>query len=129
MKMNKQQLNAMIFFSIVYGLALFFLVFKFNVIPVKITVLAILAMVAIELLIIALSRLLEPVFQVILKITGYFGRFIFAIVSTVVFYFILTPIALFKRITGNSPMPAKIDKTADSYFETWESSESIEKQY
>lgn len=129
MKMNKQQLNATIFFSIVYWLGLFFLVFKFKVIPVKTTVVAIVVMVVINLLIFALYKVLEPVFRGLLFVTGYIGKFIFGVISTIVFYFILTPIALFKRLTGKSPIPVKIDKTAESYYEPWEPSEGVDKQY
>ncbi len=127
--MNKQQLNASIFFTIVYWLTLYFLVFRFKVIDVRITVLTVAIFIAINILLFALYKILEPAFRGLLFVTGYIGKFIFGIISSLVFYLILTPVALIKRISGKSPMPVKIDPEAESYYEPWEPSEGIDKQY
>ncbi len=85
--------------------------------------------VFIYMIIILSSRYLVPVFEFILKITGKIGNKIFSLITILVYYLILTPIALYKKILGQELLKFKIDKKKKSYYEIWESSDDVSKQY
>lgn len=85
--------------------------------------------IAVNLVIILLARFLVPVFDFISKITKKIGTVIFAVITIFVFVFVLTPIALFKRLRGHKMLKYKFEKEKETYFDEWESSSNIEKQY
>jgi len=129
-KNTKQKaLNAAIFFTILLWLLVYFLMIRHHLLVSRVTPVVWVVLIVIQVLIFLLATYLVPAFEFISKYTGKIGSFIFGMITTVVYYFILTPIAVFKRLTGKPLLHVKIDKTQVSYYEQWESSVSIEKQY
>lgn len=129
MKIDKKVANTAVFFSILYWLAVYFLAIKNKVVVSRLSGVAWLVIIGIYGVVVLCSTFLEPVFEWVLKVTGWMGSLIFGIVTTVVYYFILTPIALVKRVMGKPLMRVRIDKSCSSYYEDWEPSESVEKQF
>lgn len=129
MSMNKKTVNTAVFFTILYWIFTYVLVFKKGLIFKELTTVNIAIMIALNLLLIGLTKFLVPAFELILKITGKIGTFIFALITTLVFIFVLTPIAFFKRLRGQQLLKYKFEKDQTTYFEEWESSPDIEKQY
>ncbi|UCH92095.1 MAG: hypothetical protein JSV88_17590 [Candidatus Aminicenantes bacterium] len=127
--MNKKTLNTAIFFTILYWLLVYFLVIKRKFLVKELNLAAVLVLILINLVIILCSGFLRPVFELVLKVTQKIGTLIFGLITTVVYFFILTPIALFKRLTGKQLMNVRIEKDKDSYYEAWELPGNIEKQY
>lgn len=129
MKIENKTKHTALFFTILYWLLAFLLVFRKKLIFKEITLGNIALMIGAYLLLMLLSPFLVPVFELVTKITKRIGVLIFGIITTLVYYLILTPIALFKKITGQQLLKIKYDKDADSYFEDWEPSSNMEKQY
>ena len=127
--MNKKTINTAVFFTILYWLLIYVPVFKKKLIFKELTVVHITIIIAFNLLLIGLSKFLTPVFESILKITGKIGTLIFALITTIVFIFVLTPIAFFKRLGGQPLLKYRFEKDKTSYFEEWEPSPDLEKQY
>ncbi len=127
--MRKKRVNAAIFFTILLWLAVYFLVIKYKLVFKEQTAVSWVVIAGVNLVIILSARFLVPAFELILKGTGKIGAFIFGVVSTLVYFFILTPIALFKRLTGQKQLEAEIEKEKESYYEKWEPSVNIKKQY
>jgi len=127
--MNKKTVNTAVFFTILYWILTYVLIFKKGMIFKELTAVNIAILIAFNLVLIGFSKFLTPVFELILKITGKIGTLIFALITTVVFIFVLTPIAFFKRLGGGELMKFKFEKDKTTYFEEWESSPDIEKQY
>ena len=127
--MNKKTINTAIFFTILYWLLVYFLVIKKKFIVKELSVVPLLIIIAINLAIILCSGLLRPVFELVTKVTQKIGTLIFGLITTFVYFFILTPIALFKRLTGKKLMNVKLEKDKESYYEDWEPTGNIEKQY
>lgn len=119
----------MVFFTILYWLLVYILIFKKKLIFKELSIGAIALIAAVNLVLILLARPLLPVFEFVLKITGKIGNLIFGLITTIVFFLILTPIALFKKSTGQRLMYYRFDKEKETYFEEWEPSENLEKQY
>jgi len=61
---------------------------------------------------------LKPVYLLWLKIAHFMGSKITILMLTVLFYFVITPAALLKRIFGGKPLPVKPDPDADTYWVT-----------
>ncbi|MCK5005307.1 MAG: hypothetical protein KAS21_09475 [Candidatus Aminicenantes bacterium] len=127
--MDKKKLNTIIFFSILYWLLTYIFVFKKGLIFSKISVLHIVVLVGINLLFVVFARVLIPLFDLILKLTGKIGSLIFGTITTIVFFFILTPISLFRRATGKKMLKLGFEKESESYYEEWEESSDFTKQY
>ena len=126
---RKKIVNTAVFFTILYWLLVYFLAIKNKILVKQLSLLVLAVIILINLVIILCSRYLQPVFAVVLKVTGKIGTLIFAVITTLVYFFILTPIALYKRVTRQKLLNAKIEKDKETYYEEWEPSESIEKQY
>ena len=86
-------------------------------------------LIGINLLLVVFSKALIPLFDLILKLTGKIGSLIFGLITTIVFFFILTPISLFRRATGKKMLKLGFEKESDSYYEEWEESADFTKQY
>jgi hypothetical protein len=125
----KKIVNTAVFFTILYWLAVYFLAIKNKIAVKQLTPLSLAAIAAINLVIVLCSRYLQPVFESVLKVTGKIGALIFGVITTLVYLFILTPIALYKRLTGRKLLDTGIEKDKQTYYEAWEPPESIEKQY
>jgi hypothetical protein len=89
-------------------------------------------------LVLALSRLVPPLFRAIYKLWLGFsvilGYFISRIILTIVFFIVLTPTGLIMRMVGKDPMERKRDPAAPSYWKPKEqpddtSIERYEKQF
>jgi hypothetical protein len=59
---------------------------------------------------------LKPAYDVWLKIAHFIGKIVTTIVLTLMYYFVITPAALLKRLFGGRPLPIKPDKEASSYW-------------
>jgi len=80
-------------------------------------------------LFLALPKLFFPAFKLIMIATGFLGTFLFALISLVVYYIVLTPIALVLRLFGKSFMPVKADRSLPTYYEDVPGGYYIEKQF
>ena len=127
--MNKKKINTIIFFTILYWLAVYILIFRKGLIFGKVTFVHILILLSLNLFIALIWKLLEPVFDLIIKLTGKLGSLIFLLISTIVFLFILTPISLFRRLSGKKMLNLGFEEGSDSYYEKWEKSSDFSKQY
>jgi hypothetical protein len=70
-----------------------------------------------------------PVFRTALIISSFIGNIIFNVISTVVFYLILTPIALVMRLFGKTFLIHRTDTRLDSYYEVYVPHAGIDKQF
>ena len=61
---------------------------------------------------------LKPVYAAWLKIAHFIGSKITILILTILFYFVITPAALLKRIFGGKPLPVKPDPDTDTYWVT-----------
>jgi len=77
----------------------------------------------------AVPRLFFPVYRLIMIGSGYLGNFMFALISILVFFIILTPIALIMRLFGKKFMETRISPALPSYYDEGEESHDITKQY
>jgi len=65
---------------------------------------------------ILLPAFLKPVYETWLTITHFIGRVITTIMLTLLYYLVITPAALIKRVFGGRPLPLKPDKNVFSYW-------------
>jgi hypothetical protein len=65
---------------------------------------------------ILLPLTLKPIYETWLTITHFIGRVITTLILTLVYYLVITPAALIKRVLGGRPLPLKPDKNASSYW-------------
>ena len=63
---------------------------------------------------------LRPVFVSWLKVAHYIGKTITVLVLTLAYYLVITPSGLIKRLFGGTPLPAKPDRNALTYWVTRE---------
>jgi hypothetical protein len=70
-----------------------------------------------------------PVFKIALIGSSFIGNIIFKIISTLVFYFILTPIALVMRLFGKKFLIHKMNPKLETYYEDYLHHGGIEKQF
>jgi len=61
---------------------------------------------------------LRPVCLIWLRITRIVGKVVTAIMLTIAYYFVITPVALIKRLFGKAPLPTKPDKNLDTYWQS-----------
>ena len=61
---------------------------------------------------------LKPVYAAWLKIAHFIGSKVTILILTIMFYFVITPAALLKRIFGGRPLPVKPDPNATTYWVT-----------
>jgi len=74
-------------------------------------------------------RIFFPFFRIVLIITSYIGNFLFLILSTVVYYCILTVMALLMKLFRKKFMLHKPDKKLESYYEDSLPNAGMEKQF
>ena len=76
---------------------------------------------------------LKPVYAAWLKIGHFIGSKVTILILTIMFYFVITPAALLKRIFGGRPLPVKPDPDAETYWvtrlETAQPKERFPKRY
>lgn len=61
---------------------------------------------------------LRPIYTTWLKIAHFIGRIVTALILTLLYYLVITPSALIKRMLGGSPLPVKPNKQKMSYWVT-----------
>jgi hypothetical protein len=127
--MDKKLLNTAIFFNIVFWILFFILVIDQGLIFSQFTTFNVVLILLANAILLTCSKYLVSAFELVLKVTSRIGSLIFGIISTLVFYLILTPIALLKRIFGKPLLKVKISDEVTSYYEKWEAAGDIEKQY
>lgn len=129
--MKKKEIKqTAIFFSLLYWLLLFLFLFKSSFKAIKeFTFLYFLALIFINVLLILISKFLTSIFKVISLIAKKVGNLIFLIISSFVFFVILTPISFVLRLKGKIFIDYKTEKDNKSYFKKYIPSEDIKKQY
>jgi hypothetical protein len=76
-----------------------------------------------------LPKLFFPAYRLILTGSGYIGNFIFGVISTLVFFLLLTPIAVIMRLLGKRFMSVRSEPSALSYYEEGEDPGNVDKQF
>jgi hypothetical protein len=126
--MKKKIINSAVFFTILYWLVVYFVQrsshFLSGARPLTWAALA-----AGSLLLLALARPLLPVFERVLAVTARIGSLVFALITMLVFFLLLTPISLLMRLAGKVFMPGRFDPRAATYYEPWQVSEDAGKQF
>jgi hypothetical protein len=61
---------------------------------------------------------LRPVYEAWMKTAHFIGRFITAAMLTVIYYGVITPSGLLKRLFGGRPLPLSPDPEATTYWVT-----------
>ena len=61
---------------------------------------------------------MKPVYTGWLKIAHFMGSKVTLVMLGIIFYFVITPAALLKRIFGGRPLPIKPDPDAETYWVT-----------
>jgi hypothetical protein len=61
---------------------------------------------------------LQPVYAGWLKVAHFIGSKVTVLILTILFYLVITPAALLKRIFGGRPLPLKPDPDAATYWVT-----------
>jgi len=59
---------------------------------------------------------MRPAYQQWLKASRFIGKLNTLILLTLIYYLVMTPIGLVKRLLGGKPLPTRPDKTAVSYW-------------
>ena len=59
---------------------------------------------------------LRPVYEAWLKIAYFLSRVVTFLTLTLVYYLVITPAGLIRRLFGGTPIPLKPDKNAMSYW-------------
>ena len=91
--------------------------------------LMIMVIIAVTAFFVFLPKLFFPVYRLVMIVTGYVGSFVFAVISALVFFFILTPIARGMKLFGKRFMNDRPDPSLASYYEGREAIENIRKQF
>jgi hypothetical protein len=128
-KITYQPKQVRIFLALL-SLVLLFLAFKFfrqGTLQGRILFLVIPAIFIAVMMII--PKAFFPFYKVILIASGYLGNFIFAVISIVVFFLILTPISLIMKLFGKHFMHPVPDPSLSTYYDEGEVRQSIEKQF
>lgn len=74
-------------------------------------------------------RLFAPAYKAVMAASGFVGNTIFLVIAAVVFFVLLTPIALVMRLFGKVFMAPGYDKAAATYFESPQPAQGYDKQY
>jgi hypothetical protein len=129
MRIPKQTRQAAEFFLILEAILFYGGVFRRRILPGGPDAVSIGVALGLAALIVAASpRLVRP-FQLVLKGSQFLGRILFAILAGLVYFLVLTPIALVKKLGRRPPLQVRIEPERASYYEPWEPSEDIRKQY
>jgi len=127
--MKKERINTAVFFTLLYWLLTYIFIIRKGFIFGELNLTEVFILAGINLLMILVTPLLVPVFRIIMALTSKLGSLIFGLITSVVFYLILTPISLIRKIGGKKLIQLGFNEDADTYFEPWESSSDFSKQY
>jgi ABC-type transport system involved in cytochrome c biogenesis permease subunit len=128
-KIDYQPKQVRIFLALL-TLVLFFLAFKFfrqGTLQSRVIYLVIPAVFIAVML--AVPKVFFPLYKAILIASSHLGNFIFAVISIVVFFLILTPIAVVMKLRGKHFMSPAPDASLATYYEEGEARQGIEKQF
>jgi hypothetical protein len=84
---------------------------------------------AVVAILLALPKLFFPVFRILMVGSSYIGNAIFLIISTLVFFLILTPMSLIRTLLRKKFMPVAYDRAAPTYFEEPAKPGPVERQF
>jgi len=126
--MKKRILNSAVFFTILYWLIVFLAQRQSRFLG-SAGVKTWLLLGAGSLLLILLAKRLLPLFELVLALTARVGSVIFALITTVVFFVLLTPIALLMRLAGKRFMQRRFEPQLPTYYESWQDADDIRKQF
>ncbi len=129
MRSDKKIRSTMTFFLVLEGLLFYFFVIRRKLVFGGLNTSSIGVAVAFAVLIVVFSPRLRPLYEGILKVSRVMGRITFGFVLILVFFLVLTPLALIKRIIGRPELAVRIEPKRESYFEPWIPSEDLRKQY
>ncbi len=129
MRSDKKIRSTMTFFLVFEGLLFYFFVIRRKLVFGGLNTSSIGVAVAFAVLIVVFSPRLRPLYEGILKVSRVMGRITFGFVLILVFFLVLTPLALIKRIIGRPELAVRIEPERESYFEPWTPSEDLRKQY
>jgi len=76
----------------------------------------------------AAGPFLAPVFKVVTALTRRLGSLIFGLISLLVYFLILSPLAMVMRLGGKQFLSLK-DDGEETWYEDWTPGESPDKQY
>jgi uncharacterized membrane protein len=77
----------------------------------------------------ALPRLFFPAFKLIMAVTNRIGSLLFLVISTVVFFLLLTPLSFLMRLFGKKFLQVRRRAKASTYFEDPAVETSYERQF
>jgi len=126
--MKKRILNSAVFFTILYWLIVFLAQRQSRFLS-NAGIKTWLLLGAGSLLLILLARPLLPLFELVLALTARVGSVIFALITAVVFFVLLTPLALLMRLAGKRFMQRHFEPQLPTYYESWEAADDISKQF
>jgi hypothetical protein len=76
-----------------------------------------------------LPRLFFPAFKLIMAVTNKIGSFLFLVISTAVFFLLLTPLSFLMRLFGKRFLRIRRQPKASTYFEDPADETSYERQF
>jgi hypothetical protein len=126
--MKKKIINSAVFFTILYWLVIYLVERKNHFLqnaPLK----SWLLLAAGSLLLILFAKILLPVFELVLAVSKRIGSLIFALISALIFFVLLTPISLLMRLFGKTFMNRRFAKEQQTYYELWQISDDVSKQF
>jgi hypothetical protein len=126
--MKKRIINSAVFFTILYWLVVYVLQRKSHFLTAA-PLPTWLLLVGGSLLLILLARILLPVFELVLKVTAKIGSLVFALITVLVFFILLTPISWVLKLTGMKFVQKGFDPAARTYYQPWQHSDDIGKQF
>jgi len=84
---------------------------------------------AVAAVFLAVPKLFFPIYKILMIVTGAFGNFVFLVLSTLVFFLIVTPMSWIRKLLGKKFMPTRYDPKAPTYFEKAPEPDSPERQF
>lgn len=126
-KPSRIQRQSMVFFAILYVLAIV-IVWTRSQWPHPLNPARVLGLVAGLVIVLVIAPFLTPVFNAVLAVTRKLGSLIFALISLLVYFLILTPLAAAMRLGGKHFLSLG-DNAAETWYEDWTPGESPDKQY
>jgi len=126
-KPDRNRRQSVFFFAILYILAAGILWFRTEWLrPADLV--HILALAGGFVVTVAVAPFLTPVFNAVTALTRRLGSFIFAVISLLVYFLILSPMAVVMRLAGKRFLPLD-SGDEESWYVDWTPGESLEKQF
>lgn len=126
---KKLKWNTAVFFSLLLWLIVILFLLRHKLLIASLSPGNLALVICVNVILLLNVRLLAPVFQWILKVATGLGKIIFALIAGLTFFLVLCPISLFQKIRGRKPMRLDFDPGCDTYFEDWQPSDNIKKQF